>query len=168
MSDPIHRQEVMAMSQGLWSSSNKQVSVSRNGWLRSPSLGSWGSFVFEVRGDLNRTIVRTYSDYTRATESRWGVHEVMNTKPKPQYGGPGQDEISIVIRLSADLGVNPKQEADRLRAAAEQGVVAPFIRNGRPESQGNWYIESLEETDLHVSRRGVDFCELNVTFKEYF
>lgn len=130
-------------------------------------VGSWGGIIFEVRGSPDR--VRTYDEYTRTAASRWGVHEVLNAKPRPQFGGPGQHEVSLVIRLSADLGVNPRQEMDRIRAAADSGMVAPLIRKGRPESQGLWYIESAEEADLHVNGKGeVVFAEMTVVFKEYF
>ncbi len=128
------------------------------------NLGSWGDFVFEVRGDK----VRTYDEYMRTTTGRWGLHEVTNGKPRPQFGGPGQDEISLVIRLHRSLGANPGEEAERLRRAVDEGAHAPFIRNGRPESQGDWYIESIEEADHAVSPRGVEYSELAVIMKEYF
>lgn len=130
-------------------------------------VGSWGSIVFEVRGSPDK--VRTYDEYTRTAESRWGIHEVLNAKPRPQFGGPGQHEVSLVIRLSADLGVNPRAEMSRIFTAADNGETAPLIRKGIPESQGLWYIESAEETDKQVNGRGdVVFAEMTVVFKEYF
>lgn len=128
------------------------------------NLGSWGDFVFEVRGEK----VRTYDEYTRTTEPRWGIHEVMGRKPRAQFGGAGLDGISLVIRLASSLGVNPQQEAARMRKAADDGRRAPFIRHGKPESQGDWYIESVEETDIRVGRSGVDYAELAVVWREYF
>ena len=127
-------------------------------------VGSWGSIVFEVRG----RVVRTYDEYKRTTAGRWGIHDVMDSKPKPQYGGPGQDEVSLTIRFSSDMGVNPRYEMSRIRAAVASGMHAPLLRGGVPESQYTWYAESAEETDIRVGRNGaVQFAEMVLVLKEY-
>ena len=129
------------------------------------TVGSWGDVVFEVRGSK----VETYDEYVRTAEGRWGLHDVINSKPRPQFGGPGQDEINLLIRLSSDMGVDPRAEMEKLRRAVAAGTHAPFLRNGKPESQGDWYIESAEETDLVVGRNGaVQFAEMALILKEYF
>ncbi|GHU78854.1 hypothetical protein AGMMS49992_30180 [Clostridia bacterium] len=129
------------------------------------AIGSWCGMVFQVSGD----VVRTYDEYTRSTEARWGVHDVFNAKPRPQFGGQGQDEINFTMHLSKDLGVNPAVEIQKLRDKVDKGEYGPFIRNGKPEGQGDWYAESIEETDLHIGHNSeIMYADVAVVLKEYF
>jgi len=120
--------------------------------------------VFEVSSNL----IRTFHDLKRTGEARWANHDVLYAKPKPEFLGPGQEEITFSVRLSAQLGVNPKAELERLRKMRDTGQLAPFIVGGQPVSQNLWLLESIQEGHKTHSGNGILLqADVDLTLKEY-
>ena len=127
------------------------------------TLGS--NIVFQV----NARVVQTITEIIHLGRGRWAVHDVMNGKPRPQFLGPGQNELTLNIRLARNLGANPQEMHNRIKTFIERGNHAPLILGPRPLGNGSWYIEENESTFSHIDRTGaVDFIEINVTLREYF
>lgn len=127
-------------------------------------FATFGDVTFEV--SENR--VYTFDDFTRSGSSRWTLHEVRSDKPLPEFVGPGQDEITFLIKLSAMQFVHPAVELHRLREFRDQGKVASFIIGGKPISNSYWYIESLIEKNKTRDGQGrLIIAEAELTLKEY-
>ncbi|MFY0545447.1 phage tail protein [Brevibacillus sp. H7] len=112
--------------------------------------------------------VRTFKDFNRSGSARWANHDVHLQKPKPEFLGPGQEEISFSIRLDAQYGVNPEAELKRLRAMRDTGKLAMLIIGGEPVTQNLWFIESLDEGHkAHTGNGKLITAEVKLTLKEY-
>lgn len=128
-------------------------------------IGTLGDIVFEVSGET----VRTFVEMVHTAAGRWAIHEVMNGKPRAEFLGPGQNEVSLTIRLSSTLGINPREEYEKIGTMVFQGKHAPFMLGTKPIGNGEWYIELNKTTFISVSARGdVNFIEMVATLKEYF
>lgn len=127
-------------------------------------VGSLGSVVFSV----SDTLVRTISDYSRKTSVRLGTHEIIGEKPLTEFLGPGIDNISFTVKLSAFRGVNPKDEAEKLRRIAESGEAVTFVMGDSPVTQNKWLIESMEETASYYDKNGnIISSDVNLNIREY-
>jgi hypothetical protein len=128
-------------------------------------IGTLGDLVFEVSDET----VRTFDEFVQTTASRWVVHEPINSNTRPEFLGPQQGSIEFTIRLAATLGVNPRDEKDKVEALVREGKHAPLMIAQRPISDGDWYIESCETTLIWVNRKGqVEYADMLLFVKEYF
>ena len=62
-------------------------------------------------------------------------HDIIGQKPLSEWVGLSYDSISFSIKLSAFRGVNPKEEAEKLRRMAERGEAVTFVMGGAPVTQ---------------------------------
>ncbi len=125
-------------------------------------LATLGSVVFEASSDL----IRTFQDAQHTTSARWSAHEIIQQKPKQEFGGPGLRTMTFAIRLDAALGVDPLAEAKVLRTATETGEVLPLMLAGEPE--GDWIVKELAESWRHVSSAGlIRIIDLSISLEEY-
>lgn len=128
-------------------------------------IASFGDAVFSVSSSL----VRTISEYSYTGSARWAVHEIIGETCKAQFVGPGQGEITFAVLLLSDLGVTPRNEAEKLFKMMREGKYAPFIIGGQPVGEGDWYIEQLEQGEMMVNSSGeMRKILLTATLKEYF
>ena len=82
----------------------------------------WGDYTWSVAPER----IKTFSEYTRKTAYK--TEQVADGKKKPGTTriAPELTTISFSTVLSGDLGVNPTDELNTLRAACEAGK--PFDR----------------------------------------
>lgn len=127
-------------------------------------IGSYGDIVFEVSPKK----VQTFNDFQRSSSSRWNEHEIIQKKPKSEFNGPGLEEISLTIKLSAFLGVNPSNQLEKLRKMNYTGKVASFILGGRPISQNYWSIQRMDESNHVFDNKGnILSVDVSLNLKEY-
>jgi len=128
-------------------------------------IGTIGDVVFEVSDET----VRTFDEYVQTTAGRWHIHEPIHASPRPEFLGPAQGEIEFTVRLTDELGVDPREEKEKIEAIVREGSHAPFMLALKPVSDGDWYIESCETTYIWVDNKGKVSCsEMVITVKEYF
>ena len=128
------------------------------------SLGSFGDVVFEASSKT----VRTIDNLSRNTKARLAKHDIIGKKPVMEFLGPDGDEISFDMHLSIYLGINPAEEADKLRKMCEKGKAAELILGNRPIGDGLWVIESVSESDDAIDNLGnVLVSTVKVNLKEY-
>lgn len=127
-------------------------------------VGSLGEVVFSV----SDTLVRTFRDYNRKTSVRTATHDIIGQKPLTEFIGPSCDSISFTIKLSAFRGVNPKEEAQKLREMAEAGKAVTFVMGGSPVTQNKWLIESVDEDANFYDRSGnIISSDVKLSMREY-
>lgn len=127
-------------------------------------VGSLGEVVFSV----SDSFIRTISDYSRKTSVRTATHDIIGQKPLTEFVGPSCDSISFTIKLSAFRGVNPKEEAQKLRDMAEVGKAVTFVMGGAPVTQNKWLIESVDEDANYYDRSGnVISSDVKLSMREY-
>jgi len=127
-------------------------------------VGTFGEIVFEVSHDR----VRTFDNFSRSGSGRWATHEAYHQKPLPEFLGPGQEEISFSIRLSAFHGVNPKEELARMRKMRDSGEAFELIIGGELVGDNLWILESLREQSSTYTGDGKTLiANAEITLKEY-
>ncbi len=125
------------------------------------SLGTWGDTVFEVTRDR----VRTWQEMKRSGEARWVEHEVLGTRPRPEFIGPGLDTLTLSVKLDVRYGVNPTEELKALREKRDTGVVDSLIIGG--ETIFDCSLRSIgEEHKRHDAKGVLQLVIVDLTFKE--
>lgn len=128
------------------------------------NVGSLGPVVFSV----SDAFVRTISGYSRKTSVRIESHDIIGQKPLSEWVGLSCDSISFSIKLSAFRGVNPKEEAEKLRRMAERGEAVTFVMGGAPVTQNKWLIESVDEDANYYDRMGnIISSDVKLSIREY-
>jgi len=126
------------------------------------ALGTLGTVVFEASSEL----IRTFSDLTQTTSSRWASHEVIGQKPKQEHLGPALRTMRLSMSLRVEHGVDPETETAALRASTEDGEVLSLVLGGVP--RGQWVITDLREAPRHISAGGVArTIDLELSLEEY-
>jgi len=143
------------------------------------SLGSWGDLVFEVSGER----VLTWQEFVRKGEGRWAQHDVFAGKPRPEFIGPGLDELSMTVLLTASQrgvvfldersgfqaasrGLVPLDEIKYLREQRDLGAVHRLVVGG--ELVFECTLGALVERHKRWDARAVLLSAVvELTFKEY-
>lgn len=127
-------------------------------------VGSLGPVVFSV----SDAFVRTISNYSRKTSVRIESHDIIGQKPLSEWVGLSCDSISFTVKLSAFRGVNPKEEAEKLRRMAERGEAVTFVMGGAPVTHNKWLIESVDEDANYYDRMGnIISSDVKLSIREY-
>ena len=128
-------------------------------------IGSWGLLVFQVSGNIARTI----QELTEKSSGRWAEHEVVNTAPLSEFLGPGLDELDFTIIFTRMLGIEPQLNYEALRLAVRRGEYFPFILGGFPLSGNFWRISEISGTSTVFNPKNgqIAWMECTIKVKEY-
>jgi len=127
-------------------------------------IGAWGPLVFTV----SEKQVKTFDSFKRSESARWAKHDIHLAKPKPDFLGPGQGQITFNMMFTASLGVNPIKELDKLVRYVRSGEAHTLIIGSKRYGVGKWYISSVSEDMKHFDNRGnVLSGSASVTMEEY-
>lgn len=125
-------------------------------------IGTLGPVVFETSSDK----VRTFFDFVRSGEAKYGEHSRIGEKDLLEFLGPGLDTVKFSMRFNVALGVNPRQEIQKLRELRDSGAVETLILAGAP--LGNFVVIALEETWSRIDNLGnLLVADIAITAKEY-
>ena len=114
-------------------------------------IGTLGrNIIFEVSDDR----VLTFDGFSRDISGRWAEHEVLGTKPKAEYLGPGCQTVSLTIHLSATLGVKPRRVLEAVERMVESGSAEYLVIGGKLVGRRPFRITGSSETWEKVYSRG--------------
>jgi phage protein U len=128
-------------------------------------IGSWGNFVFEVSSEK----LKTFYELNQESSGRWAEHVTINTAPVPEFLGPDLDKIDIKMIFSLQLGVNPRDSYEAMRAKVRTGEYFPLILQGRPLSMNYWSCLKISgASTIFVPGTGeASWMQFTASFKEY-
>lgn len=127
-------------------------------------IGSLGPIVFVA----NAKTIRTFEDFNRRSSSRWAKHDVIGSKPKSQFIGPGLDSISFTMRFDVSYGIKPRKELDALVGLERAGKAMALTIGGKGVGIGLWIITSLDQTwDVIDNKGNVLIGNANISLEEY-
>ena len=127
-------------------------------------IGIWGDIVFEVNAEK----VRTPDGMMQQTTARWAVHEPINASTKAEFLGAGQGMIEFTLRLAASLGIDVREEKEKLERLELEGFHAPLMIAMQPVSEKDWYIASAETTYTWIGANGeYEMVSILVQMREY-
>lgn len=146
---------------GIWDSLMSDVSAS--GAMQG--LGTLGDITFRVSAYND---IYTFDDFSLNASSRTAQHDIIGEKALTEYLGPGLQEVSMKIKLCAQWGVNPVNEAEKLIDYCESGTILTFTAGGRKVGKNKWLITSVGETVKYYDNAGnILSAELAISMKEY-
>ncbi len=127
-------------------------------------IGSYGNIAFVATSK----VIRTFSEFSRTSSYRWAQHDILNRKPKLQFGGADLDEVSFSMYFAAWHGVNPIKELDNIQQWANKGKAGALIIGQKKMGTGLWVVAGLEQGWKHVDNRGnLLAATIKITLKEY-
>lgn len=128
------------------------------------AIGSLGDIVFEVNDDRKLT----FSGMSYNVGARTSVHNRINGRPLIEYQGAENEEISLTIKLSAFLGINPRKSMYKLNDMCREGVPLRLVIGKTHFGKYKWLITKVSSTMEHISNRGqLLSITTKITLKEY-
>jgi len=125
-------------------------------------IGNFGKVVFEVSDKRIRTPARL----EKRLYKRLAEHEIAYAKNKLEVLGEGLSEVTLRVKFSVELGVNPKEELKTLEDLFTQGEAQPLMLGD--ENLGKYVIEELRETIVRTDNKGnILSAEVEMRLKEY-
>lgn len=110
----------------------------------------------------------TPSKIEQSISARWADHDLIGQKPVSQFVGPNLEELNFKIILSAEHGINPKEQIEKLKDLVNNGIVFPLIIGGSPVNKNYWRLESFSIGDSYYTATGHIFqTEIAIKLKEY-
>lgn len=120
--------------------------------------------MFEVSPDR----VLTVQEMTRRNNVRFAENGVLLRKPVSQYVGPALDEIAMKIILSAQFGVHPQEEFNKLIHLQRDGTTVSIILGSSGFGTYRWRIDKLDMKFQLITNKGfVATSPINIVFREY-
>lgn len=128
-------------------------------------IGNLGKLiVFEVSSDK----VLTFGKMTKKASGRWATHNIIGNKPKSEFLGPGQGNISLTVFLTVNHGVKPRSTIEKIEKAVESGTPFPFVLGGKQVGSNQWVIADMSETWDEIIMDGrLISANLTLTLAEY-
>ena len=108
------------------------------------------------------------ADHTQKAGGRWENHTPSDAPPRPEYLGPAQGQVTMLLHLKTEFGVAPRSVVEQIERMARDGVVAPLMFGSQPVSQGDWFAEAPETEHVWVYGDYLDYARMTITFKEYY
>ena len=120
--------------------------------------------MFEVSPDR----ILTVQEMIRRNNVRFAENNVLLKKPISQYVGPSLDEISMEIMLSAQFGVHPQEEFNKLIRLQRDGWVVSIIIGTSGFGTYRWRIDKLDMNFQLITNKGfIATAPINISFREY-
>lgn len=128
------------------------------------AIGSLGDIVFEVNDDRKLT----FSGMSYNVGARTSVHNRINGRPLIEFLGPENEQISLTIKLSAFVGINPRKSMYKLNDMCREGVPLRLVIGKTHFGKYKWLITNVSNTMEHISNRGqLLSITTKITLKEY-
>lgn len=120
--------------------------------------------IFEVSDDK----IHTFEEFTRDSNIRTAKHDIHLQKPKTEFLGPELDNVSFIINLKAQFGVNPRDEMDKLLILQRAGIPVVLTIGNKNIGMNKWTIVSLSQAWETVDNEGrLLEAQLSLTLEEY-
>jgi len=120
--------------------------------------------LFEMSPDK----ILTLQNFTRQNGVRFAKHDTLLKKPISQYIGQDLDNISFDNTLRADLGVNPKNEFNKLIRLQRDGETLSIVLGKRAFGIYRWRITNLNILEERINNEGIcTKAVVNIRFEEY-
>ena len=127
-------------------------------------IGAWGDVIFSVSAEM----AKTFDNYKRTEAGRWASHDIHGQKQKAEMIGIEAGSLSFTMHFSAYLGVNPREELNKLIKKARSGEAHTLIIGNKRVGVNKWYIPKVDESWNHVDNRGnVLTADITVSMEEY-
>ena len=127
-------------------------------------IGTLGPLTFSVSDKR----IRTFTDLHLSHSAKYSEHGIVGKKGLLEFTGFGADTVSMTIKFSYEVGLNPMKELRTLRKMFKERAVFNFVLDGQPIGENLWILESFDETlELFTIDGRLRSATVNVKLKEY-
>lgn len=127
-------------------------------------IAVFGSKIFQISADK----IYTFSEFQYGSTLQTEKQDADGKKPSTYNKGPGLDNLGLKIKLSVDMGVNPRVELGEWLAIKDDSVAYPFILGGVPFRPNKWLLVDVQATDEVFDNQGAMLAlTIALKFDEY-
>lgn len=127
-------------------------------------VGAFGEIVFEV----SALRVLTFDGFKRDVKAKYAEHSIIGRPAVLEFVSRELEEISLTIKLISSLGVNPAEEALKLREICQSGEPNFLIIGNTVYGENEFVITDISESVIRWTGGGeIMTNQLEVKFKEY-
>jgi hypothetical protein len=131
-------------------------------------MGKIGNFGKLITFEVSDKKVLTFNNFSKTVSGNWGTHERVGKKPQSEFLGPGLQQISFDIVLSANLGVKPRFVITNIEKAIEKGRVEYLVIGAKKVGSNKWKITQMSESwGVVMSKGELQRAEVSLTLEEY-
>lgn len=135
---------------------------------KAKNISPFANFGKEIAFTVSGNKILTFSELKRDGEARWKKHETVGAKPRLQFLGPGDENISLTIVLDARHGVKPRKTIDSIIAYRDAGKADHLVINGKNITANKLVITQSSDTWNEVWNKGeLVRATMEITFQEY-
>ena len=77
-----------------------RIAIDWNELCFGGGIGQWGS---NIKFSVNSDKQLSFRDMKRTSSARWTSHNIIGKRPKTEFLGPGMDEVTLEVILSAEM-----------------------------------------------------------------
>lgn len=133
-------------------------------------LGQWGKYIkfkVNVTDDGSLDILQP-KDTEKTMEAKWIEQDRYGKRPKSEFVGVENDEISMTVTVSAFFGESPDKTISRLEKALASGKTAYLVIGGKRICGKKVYLKTMKRAHKYTMQDGVLIqADLDLTFKQY-
>ena len=110
----------------------------------------------------------TFDNFKRSNKINFAKNNVLGQKPVSEYTGQELDTINFTVLFNAQLGVDPREEVNKLIYLHRDGAVVTLMIWGKAFGTYRWVITSLDMDWKRINKIG--YCceiECSITLEEY-
>lgn len=128
------------------------------------AVGRFGSLKFSVSDSK----ILTFENLKITRGMKTTEHDVPFYKGRLEVTGENLDSCTLDITLRADLGINPKKQAEKIRQMMHQKMAHYLVIGGQKIMDRRCIITDMSEGWKYVYRAGKVYeIKVSLTFKEY-
>lgn len=127
-------------------------------------IGTFGGLSFAVSSNK----VSTFDDLKWDTSAAYATHDRHLQPDLLEFLGPDPEQITLKMKFSVFLGVNPLKSVNDLRRMVREGTAERLVIGGRVYGDYKWAITKVSSAMKTFDNRGNCWAaEVTVTLKEY-
>ena len=127
-------------------------------------IGTFGGLSFAVSSNK----VSTFDDLKWDTSAAYATHDRHLQPDLLEFLGPDPEQITLKMKFSVFLGVNPLKSVNDLRRMVREGTADRLVIGGRVYGDYKWAITKVSSAMKTFDNRGNCWAaEVTVTLKEY-
>lgn len=128
-------------------------------------IGYFGAERFEI---TSNSVFTPNNDFQRTTAARFETLDRIGLKSLTEKIAPGLQQITFSIKVSAMLGLNPRQVLDRWVDLAEAAIPDVLVIGNKPLGSDLWLLKSATDAWEKIDGQGnILTATLSLTFEEY-
>ena len=128
----------------------------------------FGKFGTLITFSVSDKKIMTFETLKREGEGRWKEHDLIGSKPRKQFLGPGADTVTLSVTLDARHGVKPRKTLDNIIKWRNAGRAEYLIVKGQKVCANKMVITKTSDTWGEVWNRGeLVRATVDLTFEEY-